>query len=106
MRLQLPGKRLLVILVLALNSCRNDPPPVLSTICILDGTGGGDCVMADGSKKFMLPSEMLNFWATTQADEQNFSSWCYQTTPQMVKPQMDKIFQEAKAPYSSLDQEN
>lgn len=91
---------LYLILGLALNSCRNDPPPALSTICILDGHGGGDCVLADGTKKYMLPSEMLNMWATTQADEANFSSWCYQTSKSNVEKQMDLILASAKSSYS------
>lgn len=96
--LQLPrGKKLLVILgFLALNSCRKDPPPAIE-ICILNGAGGGDCVEADGTKKFRLPSEMVNFWSTNQPDMKNFSSWCYETGQAQIATQMDMIFREAKS---------
>jgi hypothetical protein len=90
--------------LLLLNSCRNDPPPAIE-ICILNGAGGGDCVEADGTKKFRLPSEMLNYWSTNQPDMKNFSSWCYQTTPANTGAQMDKIFEEATGEASSRSEQ-
>lgn len=93
----LNGKKLLaVIAFLFLSSCRNDPPPTISVICILDGVGGGDCVKADGTKVYMLPSEMVNMWATTQADEQSFAQWCYKTSARTVEYQMNMIKEYAK----------
>lgn len=69
---------LLVASALFLSSCRSDKPPAVE-VCILDGFGGGDCILKDGSKKYRAPSEMLNFWATSQEDMAQFSSWCYES---------------------------
>lgn len=87
-------KHVAVVLVLALVSgCRSDRPPAISTICILDGYGGGDCVNSDGTSVYKRPSEMLNYWSTTQADMQNFASWCYKTSPENVKDRMVGIME-------------
>ena len=58
------------------NSCKKDYAPKID-ICILDGFGGMDCVLKDGSKKYLPPSETLNMWATTQDDMAKFTAWCY-----------------------------
>lgn len=62
---------------LFLFSCRESSPPQLSIICLGDGFGGADCVDSSGNKVYKSPSQLLNYWMTTEADEQNFSSWCY-----------------------------
>lgn len=62
--------------------CRNDKPPQLSVVCTLDGLGGGDCADPQGKYIYKSPSEMKNWWATTQTDEANYSSWCYGGAPQ------------------------
>lgn len=76
---------------LALTSCRKDTPPAISIICTLDGTGGGDCATADGTKVHKAPSELLNYWATTQTDEANFSGWCYKIPPAQSSAVLDDI---------------
>ena len=77
--------------LLNLSACRNDKPPQLGLICTLDGFGGGDCVTSDGTKVYKSPSEMKNFWATTQVDEANFTSWCYKTTPAGTNAELEKL---------------
>lgn len=74
------GALLCLALVSLLSSCkgtRKDQPPVLSVICLGDGFGGADCSMPDGSKKYLSPSELKNYWMTTNADAQNLVQWCY-----------------------------
>ena len=90
------GKLLLVSLGLLLSSCRTDAPPKLSIICIGDGFGGADCTDSTGNKVYKSPTDLLNFWMTTQVDEANYTSWCYGTTASVVKPFMDEIYREAK----------
>ena len=98
--LQRLGKLLLVVLAfLLLSSCRDSVPPKIE-ICILDGTGGADCVEADGSQVFKVPSQLNNYWATNQPDEANFSTWCYDTTPSNVKTAMDNIKAKTSGHYS------
>lgn len=90
------GKLLLVGLALAvLNSCRNSQPPAIE-ICLGDGVGGADCVEADGSKKYRVPSELKNYWLTNPPDMKNFSSWCYQASAQTTKSAMNVIMEEAR----------
>jgi hypothetical protein len=81
----------LLSLSLSLVSCRTDKPPVLSIICIGDGFGGADCSLPDGTTKYLAPSELKNFWMTTEMDMQNFSSWCYKTTQEDAKASTDAI---------------
>ncbi len=89
------GKKLLALLgLLLLSSCRDSVPPKIE-ICILDGTGGGDCVEADGTQLHKTPMELLNYWATNQADEANFSSWCYDASKPAVQFEMDRIYKKA-----------
>ena len=74
------GGMLCLALALSLSSCkssRSDPPPVLSIICLGDGFGGADCSLADGTKKYLPPSELKNYWMTTNGDAQNLVQWCY-----------------------------
>lgn len=78
-------------LLVLLPGCRKDAPPQLSIICTLDGHGGGDCVTGDGQKKYLSPSEMTNYWATSQADEANFTAWCYKTSVANAEAQMRVI---------------
>lgn len=87
------GKQLLVGLVVALSillSCRSSKPAPME-ICIIDGLGGGDCVEADGTRKYRLPSQMTNYWATNQQDEAAFASWCYNAPVGAVKSEMEHI---------------
>lgn len=90
------GKTLFLALAF-LSACRSSQPPKIE-ICILDGHGGGDCVEADGLKKYRPPSEMLNYWSTNQADEANYSGWCYDTSPAEVKAAMAEIEKTARNP--------
>lgn len=66
----------LLVLLCVLCGCRKDQPPLID-VCILDGYGGSDCQLKDGTKVHLLPSEMKNYWSTSQGDMANFSSWCY-----------------------------
>ena len=85
------GKTLLKILaLLSISACRNSTPPQIE-VCILDGFGAGDCIEADGSQLRRLPSEMKNYWSTSQPDMNNFSAWCYDTSPSTTAQGMEKI---------------
>lgn len=88
-------KRALTLLLLTLSACRTDKPPVIEPICILDGFGGGDCVMADGSQRYMSPSELKNHWATSQASQANFAAWCYRVPPKTANAALELIRQNA-----------
>lgn len=76
--------------ILALASCRTSRPPLID-ICILDGIGGADCVLKDGSKASLLPSQLKNYWSTPEPDIAAFSSWCYKTDLGTTQAIMDKI---------------
>lgn len=85
------GKLFLASLgLLLLNSCRDSVPPKIE-VCILDGFGGGDCVEADHSQLYKSPSAMKNYWSTSEPDEANFTSWCYDTSQSVVKVGMENI---------------
>lgn len=85
------GKTLLAGLGLLLNSsCRDSVPPKIE-ICIGDGFGGADCIETDGSRKYKSPSELLNYWMTSESDEANYTSWCYGTSERNVQPAMKLI---------------
>ena len=90
-RLLLCGSLLLVATV----SCRTDKPPAISIICIGDGFGGADCVLASGERQYKSPSELKNYWMTTAVDQQNYSSWCYKTTPSNISREMSAIKESA-----------
>lgn len=88
----------------ALDACRNDAPPRLSLVCTLDGVGGGDCADPDGKYVYKAPSEMLNYWATTQTDEANYTAWCYGTAPALITAKLEETrarIKEAKARHFS-----
>lgn len=84
------GRLLLAVLALASSSCRNSLPPP-KEICILNGSGLGLCVEADGTKKTRVPSEMNNYWATNQTDMAAFSSWCYDANGALIDKMMLEI---------------
>lgn len=85
------GKKLLLwAALLALSSCRRDYPPVVE-VCILDGVGGGDCIEKDGSKLYRAPSEMKNYWATSQDDMAQFSSWCFKSSLNQAEIELQSI---------------
>lgn len=85
------GKLLFLVLAFALSGCRTDRPPLMSVICTGDGFGGAECVTHAGAKVYKAPSELKNFWMTTQDDEANFAAWCYDATPDQTKSAMDQI---------------
>ena len=63
----------------------------MSLICIGDGFGGADCSTAAGTHIYKSPSELKDYWMTTQTDEANFASWCYDAPPSLVKQSMDSM---------------
>lgn len=79
------------LFLLCVSGCRTDKPPQLSVICTLDGFGGGDCVLADGTQVYKSPSEMKDFWATSQVDEANFASWCYKVPVPVANKVMAQV---------------
>lgn len=73
-------KHLLILcafLALLSTGCRRDYPPPIEPICTMDGFGGGDCVHTDGKREYLAPSQMKNYWATSQESQAAFSAWCY-----------------------------
>lgn len=78
--------------------CRKDQPPVLSIICIMDGHGGGNCTLADGTRVYRTPSEMVGYWATTETDQANFASWCYKVPPKTTQQAMKLLKQKIGIP--------
>ena len=87
---------LLSLVLGTLSSCRSSQPPTLSLICIGDGFGGADCVNETGAKVYKAPSELKNFWMTTEVDQQNFSAWCYDTSPAITEQAMINIAKVAR----------
>lgn len=98
MRLHFLGRKLfLALALLSLSACRSSTPPALSLICIGDGVGGADCVDHAGNKIYKTPSELLNFWMTTETDEQNFAQWCYGASSSgPIKSGMSQIKEQVK----------
>lgn len=102
MRQRKRGKRhyktlaFLVPSLFLLSGCRDSQPPQLSVICIGDGFGGADCVDSSGNKVYKSPSQLLNYWMTTQGDEANFAGWCYDTNSSAAQARMAEIQEQAQ----------
>lgn len=88
------GTALLLSSSIFLYACRHSSPPEFSVICLGDGFGGADCSLPDGTSKYLAPSELKNFWMTTNADMKNFSAWCYDTTPSVTGHALDEKAQQ------------
>ncbi len=89
---------LLFSLVFLTTGCpRKDPPPEISIICIGDGFGGANCVLAGGVRIYKAPSELKNFWMTTEVDEANYSSWCYKIPVRTTNAAMAQIENQIKS---------
>lgn len=86
----------LLCLVLALASCRNDPPPELSWVGIGDGRGGADGADHQGKKIYKKPSELEGYWMTSEVDEANLMSWCYGSTASETQSMMNRMKQKMK----------
>jgi len=95
-QLRVLGKLLLASLgLLLLSSCRDSVPPKIE-ICIGDGAGGADCVESDGSQMHRTPSQLTNYWMTSEPDEANLLSWCYMSETSLIMHGMDKIEEKAQ----------
>lgn len=93
-----------LLTLFGVSSCRNDAPPRLSLVCTLDGAGGGDCADPGGNYVYKSPTDMKDYWATTQTDEANFTAWCYGTGPILVSAKLEQArarIKVAKAKYFS-----
>lgn len=88
MRQQKLGSVLCLGLVLALSACRKDPPPKID-VCLHDGMGGGDCALKDGTRAYRVPSELTNYWMTSQEDMRAFTTWCYGAKSSAEKAHVD-----------------
>jgi hypothetical protein len=88
------GSWCLVALALLLSGCRESSPPAIP-IGTLDGFGGGDWVLEDGTRKYKSPSEMTNNWVTTQQGMVLFASWCYDIPPEEAEKAL-KLMQEQR----------
>lgn len=97
MKLLKNGRPLCLALALSFSGCRTSKPPVIE-ICIGDGAGGANCVESDGSRKYRLPSEMKNYWATNQPDQARFAAWCYDTNEANIETVMASIKKNATEP--------
>lgn len=96
MRLLKNGKKYCLVLALVLTSCRDSTPPKIE-VCLGDGFGGADCIEADGSKLYRPPSQLKNYWMTSEPDEANLLSWCYDTSQTNVEAGMHEIKSEVNA---------
>lgn len=90
LRLKHGKTSLLALGLLALSGCRNSVPPKIE-ICIGDGVGGADCIEANGAKLYRPPSQLLDYWMTSEPDEANYSSWCYDTTTAAAQAGMKQM---------------
>lgn len=90
------GKTFFLALVI-LTSCRKDYAPK-TDLCELDGFGGADCVLKDGTTKYKYPSELQNWIARSPEEEAQFVAWCYKTNPEQIK----EIWQTMKPNYYIL----
>lgn len=70
--------RALSLALVVLSSCRETTPPKID-ICVGDGFGGADCVLKDGSRAYISPMNLKNYWMTPQEDMKSFANWCYST---------------------------
>ena len=100
-KLQQNGRKFFLALAFFLSSCRTGTPAPVIEVCIGDGVGGSDCVEADHTKKYRLPSEMKNYWCTNEADEARWSSWAYRTNLKNVLPAMKLVKESAQSPETS-----
>jgi hypothetical protein len=93
MQLKLGG--MLCLALALLTSCRKSTPPTIE-ICILDSNGGADCIERDGSKLYRPPSQLENYWATSQSDQAAFAAWCYAVNRAPVEQVMEQIALDVK----------
>lgn len=77
-----------------LSACRSSTSPPID-VCIGDGFGGADCVLASGDVAYRSPSELKNFWMTTQDHMRQYSAWCYDTNAANVDPAMAEILKKS-----------
>lgn len=93
---------LLCLALVTLSSCRSDNPPAIP-ICTTDGFGGADCnfsgvpleiaplhwpgtqVGNDPAVRYLKPTELKNFFATTQVGMERLAAWCYDTDQETVR---------------------
>lgn len=74
--------------------CRDASKAPKIDVCIVDEGGGMACVLKDGTRKYLLPSETVNMWATTQEDMKHFMAWCYDVDDKIIESEMQKKIEE------------
>lgn len=92
----------LLFLALVISSCRSDKPPAIP-ICTADGFGGADCdftgvspeiaplplpgsqVGTDPAIRYLKPTELRNFFMTSQPGMERLAAWCYDTDAETVR---------------------
>lgn len=79
-----------LLLFLLLTSCRSSTPPQIE-ICLGDGFGGADCLLATGEKITRLPSELQNYWMSPSEDFSRFAAWCYDTRQNLISKHMEDL---------------
>ncbi len=90
-RLSIFGALLLTALVI-FSSCRRDKAPQIE-ICIADGFGGAECDLPGKGKYYKKPSELENYWMTNQDDMARLTSWCYGTSIDRAKSELEELKQ-------------
>ena len=93
---------LLCLALVTLSSCRLDKPPAIQ-ICTSDGFGGADCdftgvspeiappplpgtqVGTDPAVRYLKPTELKNYFMTSQPGMERFAAWCYDTDAETVR---------------------
>jgi hypothetical protein len=48
-------------------------------------------VTPDPNKRYLQPSELKNYWMTTQLGMKHFSAWCYAVAPDEISSQIDAL---------------
>lgn len=89
------GNALCLAIALLISGCRKDVAPTIE-VCILAPGGGAACVEKDGTHRFKVPSELVNYWATNPGDQAAFASFCYSTSVGVIKQAMDAKESEIK----------
>ena len=84
-------RSLVILMLFCVCGCRTSTPPTIE-VCILTGFGSADCVEPDGTKVQKLPSELNNYWSTSESDMERWTQWCYgSSSPSPIKAGMDNI---------------
>ena len=76
------------------------PPLAIEELCILNGSGAGNCVYSNGPNQFKVPSQMEDYVCRAPNVEQSYDSWCHavaeKDSDRYVAPVLQSIYEEAR----------